>query len=150
MEALSKMLFAGSILGEHRRKALRFGKTKSHAIITNSTVPPDCIERVISQRGEMTIYQRTSTPRPAPRIVLQSAWHEQQQQQQQQQDVSRNSRETAGGTLSRRCSQHCSEGAAAHCPRPQASTMLRKKKDHPKSIFEFMEYRKTTTKTRSG
>ena len=44
---------------------MAFWQTKSHAIITDNTVPPDCLERVISQRGEMTIYQRSSTSRLA-------------------------------------------------------------------------------------
>ena len=67
-------------LGRAQEKGIAFWQTKSHAIITCSTVPPDCIERVISQRGKMTIYQRSSTPRLAPRIVLKSTWHKQQQQ----------------------------------------------------------------------
>ena len=49
-------------------------QTKSHAIIPNSSTPPDCIERMISQRGEVTMFQRFSTPRSASRIC-----HEQQQ-----------------------------------------------------------------------
>ena len=100
-------------MGEHRRKALRCGKRKPHAIITNRTVPPDCIERVISQCGEMAVYQQSSTPRPAPQSVLASAWHEQQQQQQQQQDVSRNS-----GKL-----------LAGHCPKGAHSTVQKEPRD---------------------
>ena len=77
-------------------------------------------ERLTSQRREMTIHQRSSTPRLAPRIVPQNTWHEQQQQLQQQQVVLRSPgkllaghgpkgvhsivqkepRETVGGTLS--------------------------------------------------
>ena len=57
---LLEMLFIGSTLGEHKRKAQRFWQPKSHAIITNSTVPLDCIERAMSQYGEMTIYLRSS------------------------------------------------------------------------------------------
>ena len=41
-------------------KGIAFWQTKSHAIIAYSTFPQDCIERVISQRGGMTIYQRSS------------------------------------------------------------------------------------------
>ena len=41
----------------------------------------DCIERV-TQHGEMTVYQGSSTPRLAPCIVLKSARNEQPQQQQ--------------------------------------------------------------------
>ena len=56
----------------------------------------------------------------APRLVLKSAWNEQQQQQQLRQDVfeSKEPRETAG----------------------RQYTMFRKKKARFKSIFEFLEY----------
>ena len=53
-------------LGDAQEKGMAFWRTKSHAIITNSTVPPDCVERVISQH----VCQRSSTPRLAPRTVL--------------------------------------------------------------------------------
>ena len=86
-------------LGRTQQKGKALWQTKAHAPITNSTVPLDCIERVISQRGEMTFYQRSSTPRPAPRIVPKSAWNEQQQQQQQQ-VVFKEPWEAAGGTQS--------------------------------------------------
>ena len=90
-----------------QQKGISFWQAKTHVIITNSTLPPDCVERAISHRSEMTIYQRSSIPRLAPRIVVKSAWHKQQQQQQD--DLS--SQKTAAG----------------QCPRPFASTMLRKK-----------------------
>ena len=63
-------------LGRAQKNGIAFCHTKSHAINTNSTAPPDCVERVISQRGEMTFYQRSSTARAVPRIVLRSAWNE--------------------------------------------------------------------------
>ena len=53
----------------------------SHAIIVCSSVPADSISKVISQRGEKTLFERLSTPRPAPKIVLKSNWQSQQQQQ---------------------------------------------------------------------
>ena len=53
-------------LGRAQEKGMACWQTMSHALTTNSTVPPDCIERVISQRGEMTIYQRSSAPTLAP------------------------------------------------------------------------------------
>ena len=88
---------------------IAFWQTKSHAIITNSTVPPECIERVITQRSEMTIYQRSSTPRLAPRIVLKSAWHMQQQQQKQPQDCLRScgklQRDTIRGPMLEKCGE---------------------------------------------
>ena len=53
-----------------REKCITFWQTKSHAIIAHKTVPPDCIEGVISQKVETSLYQRHSTPRPHPRIIL--------------------------------------------------------------------------------
>ena len=67
-------------VGRAQEKSTAFWQPKLHAIIAYHPFPPDKIERVISQRGDMTIYQRSSTPRLAPRIVLKSTWHEQQQQ----------------------------------------------------------------------
>ena len=52
--------------------------------IVHSSVLADCIYKVISQKGERTLCERLSTPRPVPKIVLKSAWQSQQQQQQQQ------------------------------------------------------------------
>ena len=34
-----------------------------------------------SQKGELTLFERLSTPRPPPKIVLKSSWKTQQQQQ---------------------------------------------------------------------
>ena len=47
-----------------------------------SSVPADCIYKVISRNEKRTFFERLSTPRPAPKIVLKSAWQSQQQQQQ--------------------------------------------------------------------
>ena len=63
---------------------LRFWQTRSHAIIVFSSLLADCIYKVISHKGERTQFERLSTPRPTPKIVLESAWQSQQQQQQQQ------------------------------------------------------------------
>ena len=46
-------------------------------------MPADCICRVISRNGDRTLFERLSTPRPAPKVTLKSNWHSQQQQQQQ-------------------------------------------------------------------
>ena len=69
-------------------KGIRFWQTRSQAEIVHNSVPTDCIDKVISQKGERTLFDRLSTPRPAPKIVIESAWQSQQQQQphQQQQD----------------------------------------------------------------
>ena len=37
-------------LGKAQEKGISFWQTKSHAIITNSTVPPDCFERDLIMR----------------------------------------------------------------------------------------------------
>ena len=73
-------------------KGLRFWQTRSHAVIVYSSVPADCIYKVISQKGERTLFERLSTPRPAPKIALKGAWQSQQQQQQQDTSESASSR----------------------------------------------------------
>ena len=59
-------------------KGLRFWQKTSHAVIENSSVPADCVNRVTSEKGERTLFERLSTPRPARKIVLKSAWQQQQ------------------------------------------------------------------------
>ena len=56
-------------LARAQDKGQQIWQTRSHALIVCSSVPAE-------------------TPRPAPEIVLKSAWQSQQQQQQQQQDTS--------------------------------------------------------------
>ena len=75
-------------LARAQDKGLRFWQRRSHAVIENNSVSADSIYKVISQKGKRTLFERLSTPRPAPKIVLESAWQSQQQQQQQQQDTS--------------------------------------------------------------
>ena len=45
-------------------KRPQFWQTRSHAIIAHSSVPADCIHKVISQKGERILFERLSTPRP--------------------------------------------------------------------------------------
>ena len=75
-------------LARAQHKGSRFWQTRSHGVIVYSSVPADCIYKVISQKTERTFFERLSTPRPAPKIVLKGAWQSQQQQQKQQQDTS--------------------------------------------------------------
>ena len=75
-------------LARAQDKGLPFMQTRSSAVIVFNSVPADCIQKVISQKEERTLFERLSTLRPAPKIVLESAWQSQQQQQQQQQDIS--------------------------------------------------------------
>ena len=41
-------------LATQQKKGLTFLQTRSHAIIFKSSVPPDCIEKMVSQQGETT------------------------------------------------------------------------------------------------
>ena len=65
-------------LSRAQDQGLRFWQTQSFAIITYTTVPRDCIDRVTSQNGD-----RLATPRPAPKVTLKRYWQTQQQQPQQ-------------------------------------------------------------------
>ena len=85
------------ILSRAQDRGLQFWQTKSHAIIVHSSVSADRIYRVISQSGDRILFERLSTPRPAPKVKLKSNWHSQQQQQQQSicEDVSTSTRRLA-------------------------------------------------------
>ena len=54
---------------------LRFWQTVSEAVIVYSFVLAGCIFKVCSQKGERTLFERLSMPRPSP------CWSQQQQQQ---------------------------------------------------------------------
>ena len=43
-------------------------------------MPRDCIFRVISETRDRVLFERISTPRPAPKVILKSNWLVQQQQ----------------------------------------------------------------------
>ena len=47
--------------GRAQEKTKRFVKRNRMQSITNSTMPPECVQREIAQFGDMTIYQRPST-----------------------------------------------------------------------------------------
>ena len=77
----------GSIYPERQRTTILANQIHAvivHSVIVYRSVPSDRIYKVISQKGERTLFERLSTPRPAPEIVLMGAWQPQQQQQQQQ------------------------------------------------------------------
>ena len=67
-------------LSRARDQGLRFWQTTSFATITYTTVPGDCIDRVISQNGDRVLFQRLATSRPPPKVTLKSHWQIQQQQ----------------------------------------------------------------------
>ena len=66
-----------------QEKGLTFWQTRSHATTVHDSVPPDCIKKEISEKGDKTLYQRLTTLRPAPRQIFKNAWNQQQHQQQQ-------------------------------------------------------------------
>ena len=66
-------------LSRAQDQGLQFWQTKSLAVIVNDPVPADCIYRVISQKGDRILFERLSTPRPAPKVTLKAHWHSQQQ-----------------------------------------------------------------------
>ena len=68
-------------LSRAQDQGLQFWQTKSFALVTNATVPGDCIFQVMSQNGDRVFFGRLATPRPAPMVTLKSDWHTQQQQQ---------------------------------------------------------------------
>ena len=70
-----KMRFLFKLSGAQDH-GLRFWQTKSFAIITYATVPVDCIDRVISQNGDRVMFERLATPRPAPKVTLESKWRD--------------------------------------------------------------------------
>ena len=62
----------GSIEPEHKTEDYSSDKTRSHATTVYSSVPADCIYKVISQSVKRSSFERLSTLRPAPKIVLKS------------------------------------------------------------------------------
>ena len=70
----------GEKLSRAQDQGFRFWQTKSSAIIVHNPVPANCIYKVISQNGHRTLFERISTPRPAPKVTLGCNWQSQQQQ----------------------------------------------------------------------
>ena len=75
-----RMPFVGSNYPDHKIKGCNSGKTKSHAIIEHDLVPAECIYKVLSQNGDRILFERHSTPRPAPKVIMKSNRQSQQQQ----------------------------------------------------------------------
>ena len=59
-------------LSRAQDRGLRFWQTISFTIITCTTVPGDCIDRVTSQNGDRVLFERLATPRPPPKVTLKS------------------------------------------------------------------------------
>ena len=58
-----------------QRMGLKFYQTRSNAIILHDTLPPICIEKVVSMKTVEVLYTKTSkSPRPAPKISLRAYW----------------------------------------------------------------------------
>ena len=68
-------------LSRSQDQGLQVRQTKSFVIITNATVPGDCIDRVISLNGDRVTFERLATPRASSQGFAQkSYWLAQQQQ----------------------------------------------------------------------
>ena len=58
MTASGSLVRTPSNLAQAQDKGLQFWQTKSRAMIVCNPVPADCIQKVISQKGERTLYER--------------------------------------------------------------------------------------------
>ena len=67
---VTRMPLRGQNYPEHQIEDCNFGQTKSHSIIVHNPVPADVIYRVISQNRDRILFERLSTPRPAPKVTL--------------------------------------------------------------------------------
>ena len=61
-------------LKEAQDQGLEFWQTKSLAIMTYTTIPGDCIDRVTAENGERVIFERLETPRLVPKVMLERNW----------------------------------------------------------------------------
>ena len=68
-------------LQEAQDQGLEFWQTKSFAIMTNFTIPGDCIDRAAAQNGDRVLFERLGSPKPAPKVTLKRNWQSQQPQQ---------------------------------------------------------------------
>ena len=60
---------------------VKLSRAQDQGLQCNSgPVPADCICRVISQIGDRMLFERHSTPRPAPKVTLKTNCQSQQQQ----------------------------------------------------------------------
>ena len=124
-------------------KGLRFWQTRSQAEIVHNSVPTDCIDKVIPQKGERTLFERLSTPRPAPKIVIKSAWQSQRQDSERGSTrtkklvrrVQREERERING-IQKRTQNHDAKGNWSEV------LLLRKKSLNSKSKSELKELHK--------
>ena len=116
-------------------QGLQFWQTESHAIIVHSPVPADWIYRLISHNGDRILFDRLSTPRPAPKVTLKSNCHSQQQQQSLCDDVS-----TSGRRLVREGQSGIKD--VRDCTTDDQTSARKFNSHNSKSIFEWKEYLK--------
>ena len=65
----------GVDIGRAQKLGLKFYQTRSNAIILHDTLPPVCIERVVSRRNHETQLSRISkSPRLAHTITFKTNW----------------------------------------------------------------------------
>ena len=61
-------------LGKAQDNGLQYWQTGSHVVVLYDSVPADCVEKVVSTRGNKILYQWIPTPCPPPRVVLENVW----------------------------------------------------------------------------
>ena len=115
--------FSGCSLAGHfgekkktQEKRTQFWQTRSHAIILHDSVPPGCVEKVVSLGGDKIWYQKIPTSRPAQKIVLKNAW-------QVEQGKLSNSEKSCAGRISLHIWSPCSTSST------KCSTWRSRKKD---------------------
>ena len=60
-------------IGRAQHMWLKFFHTKSNTIFLPDTLPPSCMEKVMSMKSKEILYTKTESPRPAPTVMLKSA-----------------------------------------------------------------------------
>ena len=61
-------------IGRAQHMELKFFQTKSNAIFPHDTLPPSCMEKVMSRKSKEILYTKTESPRPAPTVMHKSTW----------------------------------------------------------------------------
>ena len=77
-------------LAQAQDEGLRFWQTRTNAVI--SLCWQIALTKQFLRKGNCTLFERLSTPRPATKIVLTSAWQSQQQQQDTSESASSSTR----------------------------------------------------------
>ena len=61
-------------LSRARDSGPKFWQTQSHAIIVHQSVPKECVEKVVTEKGGQQLFARQLTPRPGPKVTFRNCW----------------------------------------------------------------------------